>query len=112
MTAPVDQRQFRDAVRGGVQERAHRAAIALHCPGCTDEMEMAARCDLAVLRDAASVGAMRAGDSAAVLLSEVTRLATAAVYAPWPASRLIRTYAALSFTVEAARALERVTADG
>ena len=111
MNAPASHVQFREAMRGNVHERAHRAAISLHCPNC-DEMEMAARCDLAALRDAAAAGIGRAGDSAAVLLHEVARLATQAVYAPAPASQLIRLRSALSFTVEAARALERVTQDG
>lgn len=65
------------------------------------------------MRDAASIGARRAeSESACVLLLEVARLATHAVYADLPASRLIRIRSALSLTMEAARELERVQRDG
>ena len=94
-----------------VTERAHAHTIRVHCPGC-DDMELAARCDLAMMRDAAMVGVNRAGDSAAVLLGEVTRLAMHAVYAPMPASKLIRIKAALTLTMMAAREIERVERDG
>ena len=94
-----------------VEQRAHRHAISIHCPNC-DEMEMAARVDLAAMRDAATIGIARASDSAAAILAEVSRLATGAVFAPLPASQLIRIRAALSFTMEAARAVDRVTRDG
>lgn len=87
-------------------ERAHRRAISIHCPNC-DDVEMAARCDLAAMRDAAMIGTRRASESAAVLLAEVSRLATSAVYAPVETSRLIRIRAALDLTMDAARALER-----
>ena len=75
-------------------------------------MEMAARIDIAMMRDAATVGMSRASDSAVVLLGEVSRLAAIAVYASAPASRLIRIRAALGLTMEAARALERVQRNG
>lgn len=88
-------------------ERAHRRTISIHCPNC-DEVEMAARCDLAAMRDQASAGVMRACDPAAVILGEVVKLAAAAVYAPLPASQLLRIRSALGFTIEAARAVERV----
>ena len=106
---PQDQRTIR--VDETSQEAAYRTAISVHCPG-RDEMEMAARIDIAMMRDAATVGMSRASDSAVVLLGEVSRLAAIAVYASAPASRLIRIRAALGLTMEAARALERVQRNG
>lgn len=100
-----------ESIHGSTVERAHRHAISVHCPDC-NEMEMAARVDLAMMRDAAMVGVRRASDSAAILLGEVTRLAMHAVYAPMPASQLIRVKAALTLTMMAARELERVQRDG
>lgn len=100
-----------ESMLGSVTERAHRHAISIHCPNC-DEMEMAARCDLAAMRDAAMVGVSRASDSAAIMLGEVARLAMNAVYAPIPASRLIRIKAALTLTMMAAREVQRVQQDG
>ncbi len=90
------------------RDNPHRTAIEVHCVGC-DDMEMAARVELAMIRDAASAAIPRAGDSAGVVLGEVLRLPTHAVYAPARTSELIRIKAALSFAVEAARVLERVT---
>jgi hypothetical protein len=92
-------------------EAAHRQAISVHCPNC-GEIEMAARVDLATLRDQATIGIARATNSAGALLSEVARLATSAVYAPVPASRLIRIKSALDLTMMAARALERAQRNG
>jgi len=92
-------------------ERAHRAAIRVHCPGC-DEFEMAARVDLATIRDQATFGMARATDSAAVLLGEVAKLAGHAVFAQQPASALIRIKTALTLTMLAARSVDRVTRDG
>ena len=92
-------------------EAAHRHAISIHRPNCS-EIEMAVRVDLATLRDQATMGIARATDSAAVLLGEVSRLATAAVYASAPASQLIRIKSALDLTMMAARALERAQRNG
>lgn len=92
-------------------EAAHRLAISVHCPNC-DELEMAARVDLALLRDQSTIGMSRATDSAAVLLGEVSRLATAAVYAPRPASHLLRVVSALNLTMMAARSIDRLTRNG
>ena len=89
-------------------ECAHRKAISIHLPN-QGEMEMAARVEIAMIRDQATRGAARAGDSAALLLQEVSRLATFAVYAPMPVSKLLRVRSALNLTMEAARSLERVT---
>lgn len=100
-----------ESIHGSVTERAHRHAISIHCPNC-DEMEMAARVDLAIMRDAAMVGVGRASDQAAVLLHEVSKMAAQAVYAPIPASRLLRVRSALNLTMEAARAVERALRDG
>lgn len=93
------------------QEVAYAAAISIHCPNC-DEMELAARCDIAAMRDAASVGMAKASDSACTLLGEVVRMASHSVYAPVPASQLIRVKAALTLTMMAAREIERVQRDG
>lgn len=92
-------------------ERAYRRAIGVHC-ACSSEMEMAARVDLAMLRDQAAIGITRGTDSAAALLGEVSRLATVAVYAPRPESDLLRLAAALKLTMMAARAVDRATRDG
>lgn len=92
-------------------ERVYRHAISIHCPN-SGEMEMAARVDIAMMRDQAAIGIGRASDSAAVLLGEVSRLATFAVYAQTETSRLLRIRSALKLTMEAARALERVQRDG
>lgn len=100
-----------ETIHGTVGERAYRHSISIHCPNC-DEMEMAARCDLAAMRDAAMVGVQRASDSAAILLGEVARLAMNAVYSPMPTSRLIRLKAALTLTMMAAREVQRVQQDG
>lgn len=89
-------------------ESPHAAAISIHCAN-QNEWQMSNRIGIAEMRDAASIGARRAeSDSACILLQEVTRLATFAVYADLPASRLIRIRSALSLTMEAARELERV----
>ena len=100
-----------ETISGTVGERAHAHIIRAHCPDC-DDMELAARCDLAAMRDAAMIGVSRASDSAAIMLGEVARLAMNAVYAPIPASRLIRIKAALTLTMMAAREVERVQQDG
>jgi hypothetical protein len=100
-----------ESIHGTVAERAHAHLIRMHCP-TGDEMELAARCDLATLRDAALVGSRKAGDAASVMLGEVCRLASHAVYAAIPTSRLIRIKAALTLTMMAAREIERVERDG
>lgn len=112
MNAPANIQQTRPIrVDETTSERAYRHAISIHCPNC-DEMEMAARCDIAMLRDKASAGISRASDGAAALLGEVSRLATMCVYAEAPASRLMRMRAALHLTMEAARAIERAQRHG
>lgn len=93
------------------RERDHRRVIAMHCPSGS-EMDMAARVDIATIRDAASVGMRRATDSAAVILGEISRLATSAVYAPLPTSELIRIKSALDLAMMAARSIDRVTRNG
>lgn len=92
-------------------ERAYRQAISIHCPHGS-EMEMAARVELAQLRDQAAIGMSRATDSACALLSEVSKLATMAVYAQRPESDLLRIRSALNLTMMAARALDRATRNG
>lgn len=89
------------------EEVAYRQAVAIHCPGC-DELEMAARCDVAVIRDQATLGIPKATDSAAVILGEVVKLATFSVYAPCSASELIRTKSVLHLGMMAARGFERL----
>lgn len=91
--------------------RAYRRSISIHCANC-DDVEMATRCDLAAMRDSAAAAIGKVSESAAVMLGEVSRLATAAVYAPLPASRLIRIKAALTLTMMAAREIERAQRDG
>lgn len=92
-------------------ERAYRHAITIHCPN-ESEIAMAARVDLATIRDQASAAIRRATDSAAVLLSEIAKLAGGAVFAPMPTSDLIRIKSALDLTMMAARSIDRVTRDG
>lgn len=92
-------------------EVAYRRSISMHCPNC-EPFEMAARVDIAIMRDQAVMGMSRASDSATGILSEVARLATHAVYAPFPGSKLIRIRSALHLAMEAARAIERVSRDG
>jgi hypothetical protein len=70
---------------------------------------MKIRVDLSDIRDRAVMGIPKATDSAAVLLSEVARLATPAVYAQKTESELFRLWTALDFTLDAARLVERVT---
>lgn len=94
-----------------VAERAHRHSISIHLPNC-DEMEMAARCDLAAMRDAAGVGMSRASSGAAAILQEVARSATDVIYAPIPCSKLLRIRAALNLAMMAARDLEQAHRDG
>lgn len=95
-------------INGSTAERAHRHAISIHCPNC-DETNMAVRVELAMLRDAATVGARVASDSASVILGEIVRLTTGAIFAPIPTSQLLRLNAALTITMMAAREVERVT---
>lgn len=92
-------------------EIAHRRTISVHYPNGS-EIEMMTRVQIAMLRDQATIGMSRASDSAAVILGEVSRLATHAVLAAMPTSELMRIRSALSFTMEAARSIERVTRNG
>lgn len=107
--APQRQAVIRDETE---VERAHRAAISIHCPN-QDEMTMAARVGIAMLRDQAGTGINRAtSPAAAQMLSVASGVAAEAVYAPHDLRQLLRLQAALSLTVEAARAMERATGDG
>lgn len=92
-------------------ESAVRRSISIHCPN-DDEMTMAARVDIATMRDLATVGRQRAGGEAADILAVVSRVATDAVYAPAPCSKLLRIRSALGLAIEAARSIERAVADG
>lgn len=92
-------------------EAAHRRSISMHCPN-QDEATMAARCDIAAMRDQATSGRFRAGEAAGAILATASRVATEAVYAPLDFRRLQRIRAALHLTIEAARAMERAVADG
>ena len=108
MNAPVNLPQQRPVrIDETVAERAHRHSITTHCAN-QDEVEMAARVDLAMLRDQATAGMSRATDSAAVILGEVVRMATGAVFAQLPASRLMMIRSALNLTMEAARMIDRL----
>lgn len=78
-----------------------------------DEMEMAVRVDLVTKRDAAMVGMHRTdSDSAAAILDEVVRVATGAIFAQVPTSRLIRINATLQLAMHTARAFDRMQRDG
>lgn len=92
-------------------ECAVRRAISIHCPN-DDEMTMAARVDIATMRDLAVTGRQRARGDAGDVLAVVSRVATDAVYAPASCGRLLRIRSALGLMIDAARALERATADG
>lgn len=87
-------------------EAAHRAAISIHCPN-EDELDMANRVAIAAIRDQASAGLRRCSGETAGILAEVSRLATAAVYAPMPPGKLHMTRFALASVLESARHLER-----
>lgn len=100
-----------ESIHGSTIERAHRHAISIHCPNC-NEMEMATRCDIAVIRDKAMMGVRHASEMPAAMLHEVAKLAAEAVYAPVSTSRLLRVRAALNLTMEAARAVERALRNG
>ena len=88
-------------------DRAYAATIFTLMGPPANDMETAFRVAIAKKRDAAMVGVRRAGDSASVILSEVVRMATGAVYSPMPVSHLIRINSTLDFVMEAARAVER-----
>lgn len=72
---------------------------------------MAARCDLAAIRDQATTG-MRRAQVAGGILREVSIMAGDAVFAPISTSRLLRLRASLNLTMIAARDVERAHRDG
>ena len=87
-------------------------AISIHCPNISS-WEMAARVELAMLRDQAAKGMHLAEtDSAYVLLLEVARTASPAVYAKRRVGDLMMLVSALKLTMMSARALERAQRDG
>lgn len=93
-------------------ECAVRRAISIHCPN-DDEMTMAARVDIATMRDLAVTGRQREiAEAAGDILAVVSRVATDAVYAPASCGRLLRIRSALGLAIEAARAIERATSNG
>lgn len=92
-------------------ERAYRHAITIHCPNGS-ELEMAARVEIAMIRDQAAAGVSRATDSVSAILREVSALATGAVYARHPTSTLIRIRGSLQLMLDAARILERTVRNG
>lgn len=100
-----------ESIHGTVNQRAYRHTINALCPGC-EELNMAARVDIAMIRDIAMVGVDRASEPAATMLYEVVKLATQTVYAPLPTSRLLRVRAACNFAMEAARAIDLALRDG
>lgn len=100
----------REFLHGTAAERAHRHSISIHCPN-QDEMTMAARVELAMLRDQAGAGMRRAGPAAAAILFEISQLATSAVYADAPFGKLLSLGTALKLTMQAAREIERATRD-
>jgi hypothetical protein len=92
-------------------QRAYAETIAVFCPDACGA-EMLYRVEIAAIRDQSAAGAARASEHAAAILSEVCRMATPAVYAAAPVSRLMRLRATLNFLMEAARAVERLSRDG
>lgn len=90
--------------------RQHGHSVLTHCP-TRDDVELQVRCDLAAIRDRATSGIARATESAGIILGEVARLATHAVYAQRTTSELMRIRIALTQAVDAARSIERVTRD-
>lgn len=87
-------------------ERAHRAAISIHCPNESADA-MKCRVALAMIRDQAGVGMLRCSDDAHGVLAEVQRQATLAVYAPVGVGRLYLKKLALESLMQAARMIER-----
>ncbi len=92
-------------------ERAHRAAISMHC---TNEGEdaMLCRVALAQIRDQATAGMRRCCDDARPFLFEISRIAMLNVYAPATVAQLWRIRGALTLAMDAARAIERAQRDG
>lgn len=88
------------------EERAHRAAISIHCPNEND-FRMGLRVKIAATRDQASAGMRRCCDDARTILAEVARIASLSVYAQVPTSRLALTQLALDAAMDAARMIER-----
>lgn len=88
-------------------DRAYATTIFALMGAPANEMETAFRVSIAKKRDAAMVGVRRASNGAAVILNEVVRMATSAVYSRMPISHLIRINSTLDFVMEAARAVER-----
>ncbi len=93
------------------QERSYRAAISVHCPN-ENEVSMACRVDLAIMRDQASAGLARASESAFAILSEVARITAIEVYAPRTTKHLLHLRGALTLTMEAARQMHRAQNNG
>lgn len=89
-------------------ERAHRAAITIHCPN-ENEAKMACRVAIAMMRDRASMGMNQCSDAAYPILLAVARQATAAVYKQASAKELFLTRCGLRTAMEAARMLERAS---
>lgn len=89
-----------------VNHRAYAHTISTHCPNI-NETEMQARCEIARIRDEAAVGLQRGSEHIGGMLSDVSRLATQAVYAEMPTSRLIALKGALQLGLDAARVMER-----
>lgn len=93
------------------EERAHRAAISIHCPN-DGELKMGYRARIAALRDQASAALRVCSDDAAGVLTEVARIATLSVYAPMDSKQLVLRAAALTLAMDAARAMERASRNG
>lgn len=89
---------------------AYARAIRVHCPD--DDGTITVRVAIARIRDDAATGIRKAMPEAAIVLDTVVRLAAYSAHAPVPASRLIRILSALTLTMEAARALDRVQRNG
>jgi len=88
------------------EERAHRAAISIHCP---NDGKMELRVKVAELRDRAGAAMSRCCDEAYPYLLQISRQASVVVYAPISAKRMMFTIIALNAAIDAANAMERAS---
>lgn len=87
-------------------EKRHRYSIMVHL-GNEGEFKTACRADIADMRDRAAMGKRRCSDVSYGILSEVSRIATDAVFAPMDVAKLYLMRAALQQALDVATALER-----
>ena len=111
MNAPANISRDISAEAWSPIERAHRGAISVHCPN-EDEWSMKCRVAIAMIRDQAEAGKRHCSDATYGMLSEVSRVATNAVYAQSDAKRLTLMRSALVQAMDAARSIERACRNG